>query len=88
MDGFESDWRSSEGLNVMNTMKIPTSLRLFEYLMLKERSKNSSVVLNKQDWQVVAELGLTLGTDKISITNISRTACSEHPAGCWDSSRK
>jgi hypothetical protein len=41
----------------MNAMKISTSLHLFEYLMLKERSKNSSVVLSEQNWRVDVESG-------------------------------
>jgi len=45
-------------LNTMNAMKIPTSLHLFEYLILNERSKNSSVVLNEQNWQAEVESGL------------------------------
>jgi hypothetical protein len=48
----------SHTLNAMNTIKIPTSLHLFEYLMLKERSKNSSVVLKEQNWQAEVESGL------------------------------
>jgi hypothetical protein len=39
-------------------MKIPTFLHLCEYLMLKERSKNSSVVLNEQNRQASVESGL------------------------------
>jgi hypothetical protein len=39
-------------------MKIPTFLHMCEYLMLNERSKNSSVVLNEQNRQASVESGL------------------------------
>ena len=44
-------------MNTINAIKIPTSLHLFEYLMLNERSKNSSVVLNGQNWHAVVASG-------------------------------
>lgn len=45
-------------MNAMNAIKIPTSLHLFEYLMLNERSKNSSVFLKEQNLQSEVESGL------------------------------
>ena len=45
-------------LNTINAIKIPTSLHLFEYLMLNESSKNSSVSLNEQNRQAEVECGL------------------------------
>lgn len=48
----------SHTLKAINAMKIPTSLHLFEYLMLNEKSKRSSVVLSEQNWQAVVASGL------------------------------
>lgn len=42
----------------MNAAKNPTSRHLCEYFKLKERSMNSSVVLNEQNRQAVVEFGL------------------------------
>ena len=47
-------------MKTMNPVKIPTSLHLFEYLMLNERSKNSSVFLNGQNRQSEVEFGLEI----------------------------
>ena len=42
----------------MNPIKNQTSFHLFEYLMLNDSSKNSSVVLNGQNRQFELESGL------------------------------
>ena len=45
-------------MNTIAAAKIPTSLHLFEYLILNVRSKNSSVVLSEQNRQAAVEFGL------------------------------